>query len=160
MLSIRMQRLGRKGYPTYRMVVQDKRQAPNSGKVIAYLGSYNPHTKQADIKKDVAEKFLSNGAHPSSRVVSLLKSEGVKIPKWVKVEKNDAKKPIKNPEKLRRNQPKEEPKPEQPVEETTSDEQPVEAPAEEITEEKSEESPAEESESNEEQEKAEEETKE
>ncbi|MEK9196275.1 MAG: 30S ribosomal protein S16 [Patescibacteria group bacterium] len=95
MLSIRMQRLGRKGYPTYRMVVQDKRQTPTSGKVIAMLGSYNPHTKEVTLDKDVATKFLTNGAHPSPRAVALLKSQGVAIPKWVKSEKS-TQKSIKN----------------------------------------------------------------
>ncbi len=142
MLSIRMQRLGRKGYPTYRMVVQDKRQTPTSGKVIAMLGSYNPHTKEVTLDKDVATKFLTNGAYPSPRAVALLKSQGVAIPKWVKSEKK-TEKSIKNPEKLRKNQPAEEPKAEEPKEEVV-EEAPVEtteATAEEV---KTEEAPAEE----------------
>lgn len=107
MLSIRMQRLGRKGYPTYRMVVQDKRQAPNSGKVIAFLGSYNPHTKETSIDKEQASKFLSNGAQPSDRVVGLLTAQGIEMPKWV-IKKTETKKKIRNSEKLRKNQVKEE----------------------------------------------------
>lgn len=58
MLAIRMQRLGRKGYPTYRVVVQDSRQAPTSGKVVAMLGSYNPHTKDSRIDNEKAEFYL------------------------------------------------------------------------------------------------------
>lgn len=147
MLSIRMQRLGRKGYPTYRMVVQDKRQTPTSGKVIAMLGNYNPHTKEVALKKDLAQKYLDNGAHPSGRVVALFKSEGIKIPKWVKIDE-PAKKSIKNPEKLRRNRPAE-PVEEKPAEEAkTEDEVPAneskseeipEVATEETTEEKAEE---------------------
>lgn len=45
MLAIRLQRLGRAGYPTYRLAVQESQRHPSSGRVVAYVGSYNPHTK-------------------------------------------------------------------------------------------------------------------
>lgn len=91
----------------FRVVVQDSRQTPTSGKVVASLGSYDPHTKSAVLDKDKAAKFLENGAQPSERVVLLLQKEGVAIPSWVSV--NNAKAgALRNPEKLRRNQPKEE----------------------------------------------------
>lgn len=109
MLVIRMQRAGKTHYATYRVVVQDVRSTPSSGKVIAYLGSYNPHTKEAKIDKTAAEKFLANGAHPSPRAVRVLTSEGLAMPKWVKGLPKDKKRAIRNPEKLRKNQPKAEP---------------------------------------------------
>ena len=90
------------------MVVQDVRQHPSSGKVIAYLGSYNPHTKEVQLDKETATKFLTNGAQPTERVVKILSGEGIEMPKWVKAVKSDRKRAIRNPEKLRRNQPKEE----------------------------------------------------
>lgn len=46
MLAIRLQRLGRKGYPVYRLAVQEAHRHPSSGRVVAYVGSYNPHTKE------------------------------------------------------------------------------------------------------------------
>lgn len=144
-----MQRLGRKGYPTYRIVVQDKRRSPNSGKVIEFLGNYNPHTKEVNLKKDLIEKFIQNGAQPSPSVVRLLKKEGVKLPKWVEEIKTHNKKSIKNPTKLRRNQPKEEPKPEERAEEAST-EPDQEQTSPEATEEKAEETPAEEPETKEE----------
>lgn len=107
MLAIRLQRLGRKGYPVYRVAVQEAHRHPSSGRVVSYVGSYNPHTKEAKIEKELAQKYLNNGAQPSPRVVKLLEEAGVVMPKWVK--KADQKsKAIKNAEKLRRNQPKEE----------------------------------------------------
>lgn len=109
MLAIRMQRTGRKGYPTYRVVVQEAHRQPTSGKVVANLGSYNPHTKVATIDKEKAATYLKNGAQPSDRVVKLLQSEKVELPSWVKVTSDKKQKTIKNAEKLRRNQPKEEP---------------------------------------------------
>ena len=101
MLAIRLQRLGRKGYPVYRLAVQEAHRH--------YVGSYNPHTKESNIQVELAQKYLDNGAQPTPRVVKLLKEAGVKLPKWVKEVSADKHKAIRNPEKLRKNQPKEEP---------------------------------------------------
>ena len=125
MLAIRMQRTGRKGHPMYRVIVQDSHRQPTSGRVVANLGSYNPHTKETTLDKEQAATFLKNGAQPSDRVVKLLQNEKVELPDWVKVTSDKKQKTIKNTEKLRRNQPKEE-KVEEPVAEVT------EAPAEEV----------------------------
>ena len=107
MLAIRMQRTGRKKHAMFRVVVQDSRLAPTSGRVVAQLGSYDPHAKTVTLVKDKAELYLKNGAQPSDRVVRLFKAEGIELPKWVK-EPTDKKRAIRNPEKLRKNQPKEE----------------------------------------------------
>jgi small subunit ribosomal protein S16 len=107
MLSIRMQRTGRKGHAMFRVVVQESRLTPTSGKVVALLGSYDPHAKVATLDKEKATFYLNNGAQPSDRTVRLLQSEGIKMPDWVKVSEGKAGK-LRNPEKLRRNQPKEE----------------------------------------------------
>lgn len=122
MLAIRLQRLGRKGYPVYRLAVQEAQRHPSSGRVVAYIGSYNPHTKEANIQNELAQKYLDNGAQPTPRVVKLLKEAGVKLPKWVKQPEDDKKKAIRNPEKLRKNQPKEEAPVEEPAEETATEE--------------------------------------
>ncbi len=138
MLSIRMKRLGRKGHPTYRVVVQDSRQSPSSGKYVALLGSYDPHTKQSTLVKDKAEFYLKNGAQPSDRVISLFKSEKVSLPEWVK-QPSKKEKSLRNPDKLRRNRPAGE-EPKQKPEESES-----EQPAQEEAEAKVEESKSEES---------------
>lgn len=108
MLAIRLQRLGRKGYPTYRLAVQESQRHPSSGRVVAYVGSYNPHTKEANVQVELAQKYLDNGAQPTPRVVKLLKDAGVTLPKWVTVSASDKQKTIRNADKLRKNQPKEE----------------------------------------------------
>lgn len=123
MLAIRLQRLGRKGYPVYRLAVQEAQRHPSSGRVVAYVGSYNPHTKEANIQVELAQKYLDNGAQPTPRVVKLLKNAGVKLPSWVKEPADDKQKALRNPEKLRKNQPAEE-----------VSEEPVEEPAEETAE--------------------------
>lgn len=118
MLAIRLQRLGRSGYPTYRVAVQESRRHPSSGRVVAYVGSYNPHTKESKLDTGKIELYLSNGAQPTPRVAKLLKENKVKLPEWVKLHEKKSGE-IRNAEKLRKNQPKEEPKAEEtPVEET------------------------------------------
>lgn len=117
MLAIRLQRLGRKGYPVYRIAVQEAQRHPSSGRVVAYVGSYNPHTKDANVQVEDAQKYLDNGAQPTPRVAKLLKEAGVKLPKWVQEPAADKQKAIRNAEKLRKNQPKEEVPAEEPAEE-------------------------------------------
>lgn len=150
MLVIRMQRTGRKGHAQFRVVVQDSRRTPTSGRVVAPLGSYNPHTKATTLDKEKAAFYLEHGAQPSDRVVRLLQAEGVKLPSWVKTAEQKSGK-IRQPEKLRRNQPAEE----SPAEEAPVAEEVAEAPAEEAPEAPveaaaAEEAPAEEAESTEE----------
>ena len=125
MLAIRMQRNGRAHYPTYRIVVQESQRHPLSGRVVAEVGNYNPATKALTLDKELVEKYLSNGAQPSSRVAFILKKNGVKLPKWYK-EPAQKKAVVKHADKLRKNQPKEEPA----VEEAPAEEAPVETPAE------------------------------
>lgn len=127
MLSIRLQRVGRKGHPVYRVIVQEAQLQPTSGRIVAQIGTYDPHTKAVTLDKEQAQTYLNNGAQPTPRVVSLLQAEKVTLPKWVEVPEKDKQKKIKNAEKLRRNQPKEE----APVEpEAAQEEKPAEeAPA-------------------------------
>src|SRR5690606_12073552 len=131
MLAIRLQRIGRKAYPVYRIAVQEAQRHPSSGRVVAYVGTYNPHTKEANVQVEAAQKYLDNGAQPTPRVVKLLKEAGVKLPSWVKEPVTDKQKAIKNAEKLRKNQPKEEVAEEPAAEATPEEPAPAEAPTEE-----------------------------
>lgn len=123
MLAIRLKRTGRKAYAVYRIAVQEANRHPSSGKVVAYVGTYNPHTKEAVLDKEKVEIYLKNGAQPTPRVVKLLKDAKVSLPAWVKEPNLGKARTTRNPEKLRKNQPKEE----APVESEAS----VDAPAEE-----------------------------
>lgn len=116
MLAIRLQRTGRKGLAHYRVIVQEAQKSPKSGRVVARIGHYNPHTKEVVVDKEQAEKFMKNGAQPSDKVARLFKSEKVKLPSWVELDANK-KRSVKNTEKLRKHQPaKEEAKVEPEVE--------------------------------------------
>lgn len=130
MLVIRMQRTGRKGHAQFRVVVQDSRRTPTSGKVVASLGHFNPHTKETTLDKEKAQFYLEHGAQPSPRVVRLLKTQKVKLPSWVS-EPSKGERKTRNPEKRRSTAPAEEKPAESdtPAEDTvieTADEQPKE----------------------------------
>ena len=107
MLAIRMQRTGRSGNAMFRMVVQDSRRTPTSGKVVAYLGSYDSHSKSVKLDSEKATTYLNNGAQPSPRVARLLQAQGITLPTWVSVPFSKQGK-LRHPDKLRSSQVKEE----------------------------------------------------
>ena len=127
MLVIRLQRIGRKGLSHFRVIVQEHQHSPKSGKVTEIVGSFNPHTKKAELKTDRIKEYLKNGAQPSNRVIRILKENKVTLPKWVALDKSFKGK-LKNPDKLRKN------RPDEPKEAPAETEKAEEAPAE--TEEK------------------------
>jgi small subunit ribosomal protein S16 len=144
MLAIRMQRTGRKGHAQFRVVVQESRLTPTSGRVVANIGSYNPHTKATTLNKEKASFYLTNGAQPSERAARLLKAEGVALPEWVNLTEQKERK-TRHPEKLRKNQPAVEPEApaEEPVAEAPAEEVTAETPATEVAETTAEETVAE-----------------
>ena len=127
MLTIRMQRTGRKGHAMFRVIVQDSRLTPTSGKVVAQLGSYDPHAKTVILDKEKAGFYLDHGAQPSDRVAGLLKREGVKLPDWVKLP-TTKERTVRNAEKRRSTSPP------TPAEEVAPAAEETPAPAEEIAE--------------------------
>jgi small subunit ribosomal protein S16 len=96
MLAIRLARQGRTKYPVYRIVAAESARAA-TGKFVAVLGHYNPHTKDLVLKKDEIATYLSHGAQPSNTVIKLLQREQVELPKWVKLKTKEPKK-INEPE--------------------------------------------------------------
>jgi len=120
MLAIRLQRLGRKALPVYRVAVQESQRHPSSGRVVAYVGAYNPHTKEVKLDAEKIEFYLKNGAQPSPRVVRLLEAGKIALPAWVKKPAAKTGK-IRHADKLRKNQPKEEAPQEQPAEEPAAE---------------------------------------
>lgn len=142
MLAIRLQRVGRKGMAMYRIIVQEAKCHPTSGRVVAFVGTYNPHTKETNIQVESVQKFLDNGAQPSPRVIKLLTTAGVKMPSWVS-KSQVSNKVAKKADKLRKNQPKVETKAEEPIIENNEPVELVEEKAEEVAEEAATETPAE-----------------
>lgn len=77
MLMMRLQRVGRKNDPSFRIVVVDKRTGPKSNKNIAILGSYNPKLNHVQVDKDAAKGWLSKGVQPSDTVHNILVGQKV-----------------------------------------------------------------------------------
>jgi small subunit ribosomal protein S16 len=100
MLAIRMQRTGRKGHAMFRLIVQDSRRTPTSGKVVAQLGSYDPHAKNLILNKEKATFYLEHGAQPSDRAARLMQSNGVALPSWVQLVANKER-AVRNADKRR-----------------------------------------------------------
>lgn len=81
MLTIRLQRAGKKHQPSYRIVVSERR-SKLGGPPIEDLGFYNPFTKKADLNKDRIEYWAKIGAHITPTVHNLCVTKGVlKVPK-------------------------------------------------------------------------------
>ena len=78
MVKIRLQRVGKKKRPSYRVVVADSR-APRDGRFIDIIGHYDPLTNPAtvDIQEEKALKWLRQGAQPTETVANLLSKAGI-----------------------------------------------------------------------------------
>ncbi|MFW6347059.1 MAG: 30S ribosomal protein S16 [Cyclonatronaceae bacterium] len=78
MVTLRLQRHGRKKSPYYHIVVADSRKK-RDGRIIEDLGRYNPAMQPAMVQLDDerATYWLKVGAQPSDTVRQLLKGQGV-----------------------------------------------------------------------------------
>ncbi|MBI3305154.1 30S ribosomal protein S16 [Candidatus Parcubacteria bacterium] len=76
MLTIRLQRVGRKNTPLFRVVATDSKNPPK-GKFLEVVGSYNPKTKAINLKSDRVTHYLAHGATCSDTVWNLFVREGV-----------------------------------------------------------------------------------
>jgi small subunit ribosomal protein S16 len=106
MLAIKLQRVGKKHQPSFRMVVVERRSKLN-GPPVEDLGAYDIRAKKLDAKKDRVEHWLKMGAQPTTTVWNLLvthkladgKKIAVKMKKPTKAEGEGAKSPEVNPAK-------------------------------------------------------------
>ena len=78
MVKIRLKRMGTTKRPFYRVVVADSK-SPRDGRAIEEIGTYNPVANPAEVKinKELAIKWLKNGAEPTDTVRNLLSQTGV-----------------------------------------------------------------------------------
>jgi len=72
MLKLRLKKFGRKGQPSYRIVITDSR-VKRDGKAIEELGFYNPFTKETYLKVNEIKSRLQTGAQPTETVRNILK---------------------------------------------------------------------------------------
>ena len=78
MLRIRLRRVGKKKYPSYRIVVADSK-SPRDGRYVEWIGNYDPMVDPPAItlKADRALEWLRKGAQPSDPVRRILERDGV-----------------------------------------------------------------------------------
>jgi len=77
MLMMRLQRVGRKNDPAFRIVVTDKRTGVNSDRHVDRLGSYNPKLNHIQLDAEKAKEWLSKGVQPSDTMHNILVSQKV-----------------------------------------------------------------------------------
>ncbi len=82
---IRLQRVGRKNDPSFRVVVVDSREAAKSGKAIEVVGSHDSRNDRTELKAERINYWLSVGAKASNTVNNLLVKKGVLTGKTVDV---------------------------------------------------------------------------
>jgi len=93
MLKIRLQRVGRKNDPSFRVVLTDSKNATRSNKFHEILGSYDSRKGEPVINADRVKYWMSAGAQPSGTVHNLL--VGAKIVSGKKVNVLSKKSPIR-----------------------------------------------------------------
>lgn len=97
MLMIRLQRIGRKNDPSFRMLVLEKTSSPKAGTYADLVGTYNPKTKAFTCDIEKVKDWMGRGAQLSPSLKNLLIEKGLIEGKKVaviaksKLEKNVAK---------------------------------------------------------------------
>lgn len=78
MVKIRLNRMGAKRQPFYRIVVADSR-SPRDGRFIEIVGNYDPTKNPAvvNIDEEKVISWIQNGAQPTDTVRSLLSKQGI-----------------------------------------------------------------------------------
>jgi small subunit ribosomal protein S16 len=73
MLKIRLQRVGRKHNPCFRIVLSDSRRAAQSGSFLEILGNYDPrkHAENFQVNSARIAEWISRGAQLSGTVHNL-----------------------------------------------------------------------------------------
>ena len=72
MLAIRLQRVGRKNDPSFRVIVTDSKLKPKTGNFLEILGSYDARKGKPVIHTDRVKHWLSVGAQASGTVHNML----------------------------------------------------------------------------------------
>ena len=94
MLAIRLQRMGKKNRPSYRVVLSKKRDLYGNHNEI--LGNYDPvaNPKTVNLKADRIKYWTGQGAQPSATVHNLLVSQGIiegkKVKAWAPKKKSSS----------------------------------------------------------------------
>jgi len=72
MLKIRLQRIGRKNDPAFRVVLTDSKNSTKSGRFLEIVGTYNPKAGEANFKTDRIKYWMGKGAKLSDTMHNFL----------------------------------------------------------------------------------------
>lgn len=72
MLKIRLQRVGKKHDPSFRVVLTDSKNSTKSGKFLEILGSYNARKGEPQLEVEKIKHWISKGAQPTETLHNLL----------------------------------------------------------------------------------------
>ena len=90
MLAIKLQRIGKKHQPSYRVVVAEKR-SKLGGPPVEDLGAYDPRVKQLTVEKDRVSHWVKLGAQPTTTVWNLFVKNGIVAGKALAIKMKKAK---------------------------------------------------------------------
>ncbi len=90
MLTLKLQRVGKKHQGSFRLVVGEKREKID-GRQLEDLGWYNPRTDKFEVKKERVLHWIKNGAQQTDSVHNLLITAGVTMGKKTAVHKQPKK---------------------------------------------------------------------
>lgn len=85
MLKIRLQRIGRKNDPAFRVVLTDSKNSAKSGKFLEIVGTYNPRTKEKNFKGDRIKYWMEKGAKLSDTMHNFLIDQKIILGKKINV---------------------------------------------------------------------------
>lgn len=78
MLMIRLQRVGKRNEPTFRIVVTDSKNSTKSGKFLEVIGSYDSREKnETKVDADRVKHWISQGAQLSDTLHNLFIEKGI-----------------------------------------------------------------------------------
>jgi small subunit ribosomal protein S16 len=73
MLTIRLQRVGKRNEPTFRIVVTDSKNGPKSGRFLEVIGSYDSRDKnETKVDAERVKYWMDQGAQPSDTLHNYL----------------------------------------------------------------------------------------
>ncbi len=78
MLKIRLQRVGRKHEPTFRVVVTDSKNSTKSGRILEVVGAHDPrHKVETLLKTERIKHWMNMGAKPTGTLHNMFIDKGL-----------------------------------------------------------------------------------
>ncbi len=85
MLKVRLQRIGRKNDPSFKVVLIESQKAAKSGRALETLGSYNARMGEPAMNGEKIKYWISKGAQVSPTVWNLLVNQKIVSGKKINV---------------------------------------------------------------------------